>query len=308
MTGTTLTVNEAALASSRRSKRFRKYILPWLFMAPLLFLNVVVILGPSFGSAGYAFTDWTGLGAAKWVGLKNFQRMFTDRVYLTALGNNLKWTAIFLTVPISMALFGAALLAPIKRFAMFYRVSYFVPYIIASIVNAQIWRNLLNPTRGLGVWLANHGLEFLRVAFLGNPHTVLYAIAFVDNWHWWGFLVVLYLAAMQAIDKELYEVAYLEGASRWQEWFYITFPGIRATFVFTVLMTVIWSFLVFDYVYILTQGGPAHASEVLSTVVYTNAFFRFDVGYAAAVGVSMSFFAATVTVGYMILKGRGWEI
>ena len=137
---------------------------------------------------------------------------------------------------------------------------------------------------------------------------MLYSIAFVDNWHWWGFLVVLYLAAMQAIDKELYEVAYLEGASRWQEWLYITFPGIRPTFVFTVLMTVIWSFLVFDYVYILTQGGPAHASEVLSTVVYTNAFFRFDVGYAAAVGVSMGFFAGLVTVGYVILKRREWQI
>jgi len=117
MTGTTLTVNEAALASSRRAARFRKNILPWLFMAPSIFFNVLVILGPSFGSAYYAFTDWSGLGVAKWVGLANFQRMVTDRVYLTAPGNNLKWTAIFLTVPISLALFGSALLAPIKRFA-----------------------------------------------------------------------------------------------------------------------------------------------------------------------------------------------
>jgi raffinose/stachyose/melibiose transport system permease protein len=271
-------------------------------------LNVVVILGPSIGSMYYAFTDWSGLGKANWVGLANFQRMVTDRVYLIALGNNLKWTAIFLTVPISMALFGSALLAPIKRFAMVYRVGYFVPYIIASIVNSQIWRNLLNPTRGIGVWLASIGLKFFNVAYFGNVHTVLYSIAFVDNWHWWGFLVVLYLAAMQAIDRELYEVGILEGATRWQEWRLITFPGIRATFVFTVLMTIIWSFLVFDYVYIITQGGPAHASEVLATEVYNAAFFRFDVGYAAAVGLSMSFFAAIVVTGYLILKGRGWEI
>lgn len=308
MTGSTLTVNEAALASSRRAARFRKNILPWLFMAPLIFFNVLVILGPSFGSAYYAFTEWSGLGPAKWVGLANFQRMVTDRVYLMALGNNLRWTAIFLTVPISLALFGSALLAPIKRFQMVYRVGYFVPYIIASVVNANIWSNLLNPESGIGVWLAAHGLKFMNVAFFGNVHTVLYSIAFVDNWHWWGFLVVLYLAAMQAIDRELYEVGILEGATRWQEWRYITFPGIRATFVFTVLMTVIWSFLVFDYVYILTQGGPAHASEVLATEVYNAAFFRFDVGYAAAVGLSMSFFAAIVVTGYLILKGRGWEI
>jgi raffinose/stachyose/melibiose transport system permease protein len=308
MTDTTISINEAALTASRRSRRFRKYVMPWLFIAPLMVLNVVVILGPSIGSMYYAFTDWSGLGKANWVGLANFQRMVTDRVYLIALGNNLKWTAIFLTVPISMALFGSALLAPIKRFAMVYRVGYFVPYIIASIVNSQIWRNLLNPTRGIGVWLASIGLKFFNVAYFGNVHTVLYSIAFVDNWHWWGFLVVLYLAAMQAIDRELYEVGTLEGATRWQEWRLITFPGIRATFVFTVLMTIIWSFLVFDYVYIITQGGPAHASEVLATEVYNAAFFRFDVGYAAAVGLSMSFFAAIVVTGYLILKGRGWEI
>ena len=277
-------------------------------MAPLIFFNVLVILGPSFGSAYYAFTEWSGLGPAKWVGLANFQRMVTDRVYLIALGNNLKWTAIFLTVPISLALFGSSLLAPIKRFQMVYRVGYFVPYVIASVVNAHIWRNLLNVQSGIGVWLAAHGLKFMNIAFFANAHTVLYSIAFVDNWHWWGFLVVLYLAAMQAIDRELYEVGILEGATRWQEWRYITFPGIRATFVFTVLMTVIWSFLVFDYVYILTQGGPAHASEVLATEVYNAAFFRFDVGYAAAVGLSMSFFAAIVVTAYLILKGRGWEI
>lgn len=300
--------DQAFMVKARRQRRFRKVVLPWLFMAPLIFFNVVVILAPSLGSVAYAFTEWSGLGSPKWVGLANFQRMIGDRVFLMALGNNLKWTLIFLTVPISMALIGATLLAPIKRFAMFYRVAYFIPYVMASIVNAAIWRNILNPSRGIGVWLADHGLAFMKVAFLGNLHTVLYTIAFVDNWHWWGFLVVLYLAAMQGIDRELFEYGYLEGANRWQEFRYITFPGIRPTLVFTVLMTVIWSFLVFDYIYILTQGGPAHASEVLSTVVFNSAFQRFEVGYAAAVGLSMSFITAIVVAGYLYLKGRGWEI
>ena len=103
-------------------------------------------------------------------------------------------------------------------------------------------------------------------------------------------------------------MATIEGATRWQEWWYITFPGIRPTLVFTMLMTIIWSFLVFDYVYILTQGGPAHASEVLATEVFNSAFFRFDVGYAAAVGLSMSFITAMVVAGYLYLKRKGWEI
>mgnify|MGYP005840541653 FL=1 len=295
-------------AAQRRARLWRKAILPWLFMAPILILNVVVILGPSIGSAFFAFTEWSGLGTPKWVGLANFQRMLTDRVYRIAFANNVKWTLIFLTVPIAMGLLGSALLAPIKRFAMFYRVAYFLPYVIASVVNAQIWRNILHPTMGIGPLLAERGLEFMNVAFFGNRHVVLYSIAFVDNWHWWGFLVVLYLAAMQAVDPELYEAARLEGASRWQEWRYVTLPGILPTLVFTILMTIIWSFLVFDYIYLLTQGGPAHASEVLATEVFNSAFFRFEVGYAAAIGVSMSLIAATVVTGFILLRRRGWQI
>ncbi len=297
-----------AAAAQRRARLWRKAILPWLFMAPILILNVVVILGPSIGSAFFAFTEWSGLGTPKWVGLANFQRMLTDRVYRIAFTNNVKWTLIFLTVPITMGLLGSALLAPIKRFAMFYRVAYFLPYVIASVVNAQIWRNILHPTMGIGPFLAERGLEFMNVAFFGNRHVVLYSIAFVDNWHWWGFLVVLYLAAMQAIDPELYEAARLEGANRWQEWRYVTLPGILPTLVFTILMTIIWSFLVFDYIYLLTQGGPAHASEVLATEVFNSAFFRFEVGYAAAIGVSMSFIAAMVVTGFILLRRRGWQV
>jgi raffinose/stachyose/melibiose transport system permease protein len=298
----------AAVAAQRRARLWHKVILPWLFMAPILILNVVVILGPSIGSAFFAFTEWSGLGSPKWVGLANFQRMLGDRVYRVAFTNNVKWTLIFLTVPIGMGLLGSALLAPIRRFAMFYRVAYFLPYVIASVVNAQIWRNILHPTMGIGPMLADKGLEFMRIAFFGNRQVVLYSIAFVDNWHWWGFLVVLYLAAMQAVDPELYEAARLEGANRWQEWRNVTLPGILPTLVFTILMTIIWSFLVFDYIYLLTQGGPAHASEVLATEVFNSAFFRFEVGYAAAIGVSMSFIAALVVLGFVFLRRRGWQI
>jgi len=291
-----------------RQRLWRKTVLPWLFVAPLLILNAVVILGPSLGSAYYAFTKWSGIGPAQWVGLANFRRLVGDRVYHIAFVNNVKWTLIFLTVPVTMGLLGSALLAPIKKGQMFFRIAYFIPYVIASVVNTQIWRNILHPTRGIGVMLAERGLKFMDVTFLGSRHTVLYTIAFVDLWHWWGFLVVLYLAAMQAINPQLYEAARIEGANRGQEFRYVTLPGILPTLVFTVLMTIIWSFLVFDYIYLLTQGGPAHASEVLSTELFKSAFFRFEVGYAAAIGVSMSFICTLVVAGFVILRKRGWEI
>lgn len=288
--------------------RFHKTILPWLFVLPILLLNIVVVLGPSAGSAYYAFTEWSGLGPAKFIGLANFRRLLSDAIYQRAFVNNVKWTLIFLTVPIFMGLLGANLLAPIKRGQMFFRVAYFIPYVIASVVNAQTWRNILHPKMGIGVILAQQGLEFMNIKFFGSQHIVLYSIAFVDNWHWWGFLVVLYLAAMQAVSPELYEAARIEGANRWHMFRYVTLPGIRPTMVFTLLMTIIWSFLVFDYAYILTGGGPAHGSEMLATWVYKNAFYRFEVGYAAAIGVTMSFICALVVLGFVILRRRGWEI
>ena len=291
-----------------RKRMWRKTILPWLFVTPLLFLNAVVIVGPSVGSAYFAFTEWSGLGPAEWVGLANFRRMLQDRVYHIAFVNNLTWTLIFLTVPVAMGLLGSALLAPIKRGQMLYRIAYFIPYVIAGVVNVQIWRGILHPTRGIGVMLAERGLTFMDVAFFGNRDTVLYSIAGVDIWHWWGFLVVVYLAAMQGINIQLYEAARIEGANRWQEFRYVTLPGILPTLVFTLLMTIIWSFLVFDYIYLLTQGGPANASDVLATVLFRSAFFRFEVGYAAAIGVSMSFICGLVVLGFVILRRMGWEI
>jgi raffinose/stachyose/melibiose transport system permease protein len=133
-------------------------------------------------------------------------------------------------------------------------------------------------------------------------------VAFVDNWHWWGFLMVLFLAAMQNIPHELYEAARIDGASRWQEFWHITLPGIRPTLTFMILMSAIWSFLVFDYIWILTQGGPAGASEVLGTLVVKNAFYRFEAGYAAAIGLTMSALAGVMISIFLVLRRRGWEI
>ena len=287
---------------------WRRRVTPWLFMAPILLLNLLVVLGPSVASVYYAFTDWSGVGRPRWIGLANFRRILTDPVYRIALGNNLKWTLIFLTVPIAMGLLGAMLLSQIRRGQMFFRIVYFIPYVIASVVNAQIWRCLLHPLKGIGPLLARHGIPWLNVAFFGREETALYAVAFVDNWHWWGFLVVVYLAATQSVPVSLYEAARLEGANRWQEFWYVTLPSIRPTLVFTLLMTIIWSFLVFDYVYVLTEGGPAHASEVLATEVFNAAFARFEVGYAAAVGLTMSLFCAIFVAIFVTLRRRGWEI
>lgn len=288
---------------------FRKALLPWLFILPILLIHLVVVVGPSLAAVYYSLTDWSGIGPAKFIGLENFRQfIFEDKSYRKALGNNLQWLVIFNTAPFVLALSTAYLLAQIRRGGMFFRTMLFIPYILPSVISATIWRNLLSPRLGIGAQLAKIGIPGLDIAFLGNSNTALWAIAFVDNWHFWGFLMVLFLAAMQNIPPDLYDAAKIDGANRWQEFRHITIPGIRPTLAFMLMMVSIWSFLAFEYIWILTQGGPAGSSEMLAVLVYKQAFNRFEAGYAAAIGLSMSFFAGLVIGGFAMLRRKGWEI
>ena len=300
-----------AQRNQRRSRGagFRATLFPWLFILPIVLLHLVVVIGPSVGAIYYSLTDWSGIGAAKFIGLANFRDiMFHDLAYRKAFRNNLVWMLFFLTVPFAMSLFVASLLAGVRRGAMAFRTVLFLPYVLPSVITASIWSNLLNHRLGIGAQLVKLGIPGLNRAFLGSPNTVLLSIAFIDNWHFWGFLMVLFLAAMQNISPDLYDSAKIDGANRWQEFRHVTVPSIRPTLFFMLMMVAVWSFLVFDYVWLLTQGGPAGASEVLATMLYKQAFNRFEAGYASAIGLTMSFFALVVIGIVGILRKRGLEI
>jgi len=236
------------------------------------------------------------------------RELLADTNYRAAIQHNASWLAFFLTVPFLMALVAAALLAQIKKGGMAFRSIMFIPYILPSVIIVSIWRNLLSPRLGIGAQAAKWGIEGFDRAFLGETGTALLTIAFIDNWHFWGFLMVLFLAAMQNISPELYDAAKIDGANRRQEFWHITVPGILPTLAFMLLMTGIWSFLVFDYVWLLTQGGPAGASEVMATYLYKQAFSRFEAGYASAIGLSMSLFAGVIISVFIFLRRRGLEI
>jgi raffinose/stachyose/melibiose transport system permease protein len=269
-------------------------------MLPLVILNSVVIVVPSMLSVWYSFTDWTGLGPANFIGLDNYSRMFSDDEFRSALAHNLVWTAISLVVPMALGLLGAYLLSRITRFQLLFRLAYFIPYTVASVVSAAVWKNLLSPDHGVG--------SFLGVNFLGSQSLALPSVAMVNTWAFWGFLVVVFLASMQSVNPALYEAAALDGAGPLRQFVSITIPSIRPTLVFLVVQTVIWSFLAFDFVYILTQGGPGGATDVLSTLMYRNAFSNLEAGYASAIGVVMAILSGSVVIVYQYLrKARGWE-
>jgi raffinose/stachyose/melibiose transport system permease protein len=270
-------------------------------MVPLILVNGLVILTPALSAVYYSLTDWTGIGDANFIGLENYVTMLSDPNFTSALWHNIHWTIFFLIVPMTMGLLGAFMLTRVRRFALFFRVAYFIPYIVASVVSASIWRSLLSPDASLG--------KALGINFLGNQDWALISVEFVNNWAWWGFLVVVFLASMQGINPSLYEASSIDGAGPIRQFFSITLPSIRPTFMFLGLMTIIWSFLSFDYIYILTQGGPAGATEVLSTLLYREAFSNLNAGYASAIGVIMALISGAVVGAYLwIRKARDLEI
>jgi raffinose/stachyose/melibiose transport system permease protein len=278
-------------------------------MLPILMLHALVVMLPAVQGIYYSLTKWSGLGTPEFIGLENFRvLLFEDGSFGNALRNNLIWTVFFVTVPFALALFAASLLARVRTAAVIYRMLLFMPFIMPSVVVASIWRYLLSPRFGVGAQLGRIGIEGLDIAFLGRSDTALLSIAFADNWHFWGFLMVLFLTAMQAIPPDLYDAAKVDGANRWQEFIYVTLPGIRPTVAFMLMMVMIWSFLVFEYVWLLTQGGPGQSSEVLGVVIFKNAFQKFNAGYAAAQGMMISFFAGGIILLFLYLRRRGWEI
>ena len=292
-----------------RSSIFRKTLLPWLFILPILLVHLAIVIIPTLVGLYYSLTDWSGIGDATFIGLENFHKLFTDDMnFRNALSHNLLWMVFFLTVPFMMALFVAHIVSQVKRGMMLWRTLFFLPYILPSVVGAHIWRNILHPRFGVGAQLTKLGIPGMDVAWLGNSKTALGAIMIASNWVYWGFLMTLFLSAMQAISVDLYDAARIDGANKWQEFLHVTLPGIRPTLIFMLIMSAIWSFKGFDYAWILTQGGPGGASELLATYIYKQAFKRFEMGYATAIGLTVTVISSMIVWLFAILRRRGWEI
>lgn len=288
----------------------RRSLVALFFVSPAFLLHLSIVTFPSFSTVFMSLYDWNGLGNAKFIGLMNYVNIFiTDKVIGPAALNNVKWALIFITLPIIIALPVASMLRKVKYGQMVYRTFFFLPYVVAAAITGRIFATYYNPIYGIGKLFSALGItSSLRLDLLGNPKLALYAIAFADNWHWWGFVMVLLIAALHQVDAGLYESARVEGANKWQEFIHITIPGIRPTLFFLIMMTIIWSFLQFDYIWVMTKGGPAQSTEIISTWMYKNAFINYKAGYANAICVLQSFVCIFVYLLLKIIQKKGWDV
>lgn len=285
-------------ARARGAAARRHGVVPWLFAAPALLLHVAVIGVPACFTVVLSFCTWNGIGPLRFAGLANYQAMLDDSTFGTALLNNLRWMALYLTVPTSMAL-GAALLIDALRLPaarLVFRSIVFLPATVAGVVVARIWAWLYHPFFGINLTLHGWGLDRLALNWLADPAIALYSVVLADNWRWWGFLVVIFVVALGQIDPLLYESARIDGANRFQIAWFITIPTIRPVLMFVVLTSIVVSFLVLEMIYLMTSGGPGTSTQVAGFWIYTQAIYDLSYGYAGALAVTtMVILGALVT-------------
>jgi len=291
----------------RKPKRMDSPILPWLFMLPSLLLISFVVAGPLLGTISLSFTDWDGISSPKFIGFQNFSKLITDPTIYKAFYNNLKWLIYFCTVPIAFAFFIAYLLTKAKRSQIIYRTIFLAPYICSTVVTAMIWKWIYDPFSGINSLLEKLGFHDLPV-WLGDIKIALFSVALTDSWRYWGFLMVLFLSALSQTDKGLEEAAKIDGAKNSQVLFHIIIPQLRGTIILVLMLTMIWSFSAFDYVYVMTGGGPGNATELIATYMYTMLIKGQAAGYASAIALVLLLLTGLVIFGFGLLKKKGWDI
>jgi raffinose/stachyose/melibiose transport system permease protein len=275
-------------AKLRKRQSVRQLLLIVLLITPafVLFTSFVVI--PVLQSLHYSLYRWKGIGPLNdFHGVQNFLRAFGDRIFLTALFNNVKIVVFSLVFQLPTAFFFALLIGR-RRFpgALLFRSFFFFPYVLAEIVVGIIWKFIYHPQFGLPTmlsrWLTSGGAE---IGLLGDPERAFGAVFVVIFWKYIGFHMILYIAGLQAVPQELEDAAVMDGASSAQVVFHVIIPSIRNTIIISVFLCVVGSFNVFDIVWAMGQGGPVHSTETLVTYLYNFGFKRFAFGYGSAVAI-----------------------
>jgi multiple sugar transport system permease protein len=295
-TGSTAPPPRRRQASDRRTRT------AWLMVAPAGLHALFWIALPVVATFGLSLTNYSVLAPLRFVGLGNYVKAFANPVFRLGIWHTAVYT--FFTVPVAMAIavFLAVLLNQQIRARAWYRAAIFLPQVTATVAVASVWYQIYDPYSGL----ANKLLSFLGItgpAWLNDPNYALPAVIVVGVWQGIGIKMIIYLAALQNIPDELYEAAELDGANAWQSFRRITLPMLRPATLFVGVVSIIGAFQAFDQVYVLTQGGPANATTMMTWDVYKSAFANFQMGLACAKSVVLFLFLFGLTLLNRRLSG-----
>ncbi len=280
----------------------RKAYPTWFAGGALAVYGVFVLL-PSLLGLGYSFTDWSSYSSdVHWVGLDNFKTILEpNSVYRVAIVNTVLFTiaTIILKTVIALAL-AVLLTSGVRRLSYLYRALIYLPALLPMVAVGIVFKSILDPEAGLlNSTLRSVGLGSLAQHWLTNLSLALWSVIGVDTWKGAGYIMVILIAGILAIPRDYYEAASIDGASGWQAFLHITLPLLRPVLAVTTLLNLLYALRVFDIVYVLTNGGPGHATET----VYTTIFDAFSLGqWGVATALSTVFLIVMVALGYVVLR------
>ncbi len=265
---------------SRRARARRRWATIALFLVPALVLYLLLVVAPVVQAMYFSGFAWSGLGPLDdHVGLDNFKRAFSEDVFLGALKHNGAFVLLSLVFQLPFALALALILNARLRGRALLRVLFFAPFVLSEVVTGVIWTLILQPG-GLADAVAPVEREWLA-----DPGIVLYTLFVVISWKYFGFHMILYLAGLQQIPRELEEAAEIDGATRLQVIRYVTLPLLGPTIRVSAFLSIIGALQLFDLIWVMTGGGPVNASNTMATYMIDWSFQRFQFGYASAVAV-----------------------
>ncbi|MEU4234526.1 sugar ABC transporter permease [Nonomuraea sp. NPDC026600] len=302
MTTTATPVGRPTAAAGKPRRRFAALSPSWLFAAPALVVYAAVVLYPSLAGMLYAFTDWSGIGADKsFVGLANFQALLHDDQAMDSIGNTLLLTVAIVVVQNGVGLLLAlGVHAKLKSRALL-RVIFFAPVVVSPVMVAFLWKYIYNPDPSAGL----NGLLGLQIDWLGDPSLALWSIAATVVWQYAGYSMVIFLAGLEGVPRELHEAAMIDGAGTLQRFRYVTWPLLAPALTINLMLSTIGGLKLFDQIFAATNGGPGYATETLSTVLYKQAFVFGKFGYSTAIALVLALFVAAVSlVQVYYLRGR----
>lgn len=291
------------VAAERRTHRRRASFPPPVVFALVLVpftLEVVGVFWPAINGVWLSFLNWNGFSAAEFVGLDNYARMATDPVFFTALRNTGIWLVLFGGISFVGGLAVALLLQSERRGVGIYRSALFLPIVFSLVVTALIWNAIYQPNGILNIVLTNLGLGDWTRLWLGDPSTALYAVIVAALWRQIGYVMILFIAGLKAIDPALLEAARVDGANWWQRFRYIVFPQLRSVNLVVLSVLIIDALRSFDIVYAMTGGGPFRSTELLSTYMFEAAFTSRQLGYGSALAVVIFLLAVGVIISYLV--------
>lgn len=280
-----------------------KAIEPYLYLAPAFIVFTLFMFVPLIVTLVLSLTDWDMISSMKFIGLKNYARLFTDKNFWKAALNTVYFTVGIVPTQMALALAVALLLNTKIRLRSFFRGLYFLPVIVPITVAATVWMFIFSPSFGILNYLLGFiGIE--KIGWLSDPKWAMPALMILAVWQNFGYFTVIFLAGLQSIPSELYEAAAIDGANAWKRFVHITLPLLSPTTFLVLVMSIIGGFQVYQTVVLTTEGGPAGATNVIVFELYRTAFDYFNMGYASAMALVLFIFLFILTLLQFKLTGR----